>query len=88
MGLLISAALLTLLQWGLELMQLGGAALCLLGAALFLRRLRAARRHETSGGAQQAAPWVAHVLGGMGIALLAAASAALTMGERLGVFET
>lgn len=88
MGLLISAMLLALLQWGLELMQLGGAALCLSGVALLLRRFRAARRRETSGGPQQAMPWAAHVLGGMGIALLVAASAALSMGERLGVFET
>ncbi|WP_327184204.1 hypothetical protein [Streptomyces sp. NBC_01334] len=88
MGLLISTVLLALLQWGLRLMQLGGAALCLLGVALFLRRFRVARRREASGGLRQAMPWATHVLGGIGIFMLVAASGALTVGERLGVFGT
>ncbi|MFH8638761.1 hypothetical protein [Streptomyces goshikiensis] len=87
MGLLISAVLLALVQWGLKLMQLGGLALCLLSGALFLWRFGVARRREASGGLQQAMPWAAHVLGGIGISLLVPASAALTVGEWLGLFE-
>ncbi|MEV7443475.1 hypothetical protein AB0O22_20475 [Streptomyces sp. NPDC091204] len=88
MGLLISAALVALLEWGLKLMQLGGAALCLVGAALFLARSRVARGREASGRLPQAMPWVTYVLGGVGILVLVAASVALAVGERLGVFAT
>ncbi|WP_030710831.1 hypothetical protein [Streptomyces sp. NRRL F-2580] len=88
MGLLISTVLLALLHWGLKLMQLGGAALCLVGVALFLRRFRVARGREGSGRLRQAMPWVTYVLGGLGIFVLVAASVALAVGERLGVFET
>lgn len=89
MGLLISSALLTLLHWGLKLTQLGGAALCLAGLALLLQRFPTAHGHKASGRPHQATTtWAAPVLGGIGIALLVTASAALIMGERLGVFTT
>ncbi|MET8168559.1 hypothetical protein ABZT34_30655 [Streptomyces sp. NPDC005329] len=88
MGLLISTSLLALLQWSLKLMQLVGAVLSLSGLALLLWRFRVARRREASGGLPQAMPWATHVPGGIGILLLVAASAALTIGEWLGVFES
>ncbi|MEU9313715.1 hypothetical protein [Streptomyces sp. NPDC048256] len=87
MGLLISTALLALLQWSLKLMQLGGAVLCLSGVALLLWRFRVARGREATGGLPQAMPWAIYVFGGIGISLLVAASVALTVGEWLGVFE-
>ncbi|WP_405771698.1 hypothetical protein OHU34_41995 [Streptomyces sp. NBC_00080] len=88
MGLLISTALLALLHRSLKSMQLGGAILCLLGVALLLWRFRMARRREASGGLPQAIPWATHIPGGIGVFLLVAASAALTVGEWLGVFES
>ncbi|WP_405632752.1 hypothetical protein OG933_42705 [Streptomyces sp. NBC_00016] len=88
MGLLISTALLALLQWSLKLMQLGGAVLCLSGVALLLWRFRVAHRREATGGLPQALPWPTYVIGGIGISLLVAASVALTVGEWLGVFES
>lgn len=77
MGMWISVVLLALVEWSLELTRLGGGLLCLVAAALFVRRFATSRK---------GVPVVACVLAGIGVCVLGMASAAIWAGEETGVF--
>jgi predicted exporter len=86
MGIWISAGLFALLHWSLELLRIGGAALCLCGAALFVRHFAAVRRRQVRHGLRKTVPWGAYVSGGIGLSVLGLTSLALSLGESLGAF--
>ncbi|MEU8849829.1 hypothetical protein AB0C70_27205 [Streptomyces sp. NPDC048564] len=67
-------------------LQMVGAFLLILGAALFVRRFAIARKRRPDGHFPKATPVAPYVLGG--ICLLVPTSAALFIGKNLGIFET
>ncbi|MFG2979938.1 hypothetical protein ACGFYQ_01595 [Streptomyces sp. NPDC048258] len=88
MGVLLSYLVLFLIEFGLMVLQIVGAFLLMLSAALFIRRFAIARKRRPDGHFPKATPVAPYVLGGIGICLLVPTSAALFIGKKLGVFET
>ncbi|MBT2479678.1 hypothetical protein [Streptomyces sp. ISL-94] len=88
MGLLLSYLFLFLIECVLMALQIVGAFLFMLSAALFIRRFALARKRRADGHFPKATPAAPYVLGGIGICLLVPTSAALFMGRESGLFET
>ncbi|MER7463548.1 hypothetical protein [Streptomyces sp. NPDC097981] len=88
MGLLLSYLFIFLVECGLMVLQMVGAFLSLLSVALFVRRFTAARKRRADGCLPKVAAVAPYVFGGIGIFLLVAASAALSIGKEWGIFET
>ncbi|MFJ8645190.1 hypothetical protein ACIRNI_03595 [Streptomyces sp. NPDC093546] len=86
MGVLLSYLLLFLIACGLMVLQLVGAFLLMLSAALFIRRFATARKRRP-GRFPRTMRVAPYVLGGIGMCLLVPASAALFIGRKWGIFE-
>ncbi|WP_031487700.1 hypothetical protein [Streptomyces bicolor] len=87
MGVLLSYLVLFLLECGLMALQIVGAFLLMLSAALFVRRFAVARKRRPDGRFPKGTPVAPYVLGGIGICLLVPASVALFIGKKLGIFD-
>ncbi|WP_432187541.1 hypothetical protein [Streptomyces sp. Tue6028] len=88
MGVLLSYLVLFLIEFGLMALQIVGAFLMMLSAALFIRRFAVARKRRPHGRCPKVTTVAPYVLGGIGICLLVPASAALFIGKKWGIFET
>lgn len=88
MGVLLSYLVLFLVQCALMALQIVGAFLLMLSAALFIRRFAITRKRRADGHFTKATPVAPYVLGGIGMCLLVPASAALFIGRKSGLFET
>ncbi|MFD0265894.1 hypothetical protein ACFVGY_04755 [Streptomyces sp. NPDC127106] len=87
MGVLLSYLLIFLVQCGLMVLQIVGAFLLVLSAALFIRRFAHARKRRADGHFPKAKPVAPYVLGGIGMCLLVPTTAALSAGRESGLFE-
>lgn len=87
MGVLLSYLVLFLIECGLIVLQIVGAFLLMLSAALFIRRFAITPKRRPDGHFPRATPVAPYVLGGIGICLLVPASAALFIGKESGIFE-
>lgn len=88
MGVLLSYLVLFLAECALMALQLFGAFLLVLSAALFIRRSATACKRRPDGHFLKAMPVASYALGAIGVCLLLLASAALLIGHRWGIFET
>lgn len=87
MDVLLSYLFLFLVQCGLMALQIVGAFLLMLSAALFIRRFAIARKCRADGHFPKATPVAPYMLGGIGICLLFPTSASLFIGRESGLFE-
>ncbi|MGW2080618.1 hypothetical protein ACWCOW_27395 [Streptomyces sp. NPDC001939] len=88
MGVLLSYLVIFLVECGLMALQIFGAFLLMLSAALFIRRFAIARKPRPDGHFPKSMPVAPYVLGGIGMCLLVPTSAALFIGKKWGIFET
>ncbi|MBT2470698.1 hypothetical protein J7E97_23210 [Streptomyces sp. ISL-66] len=88
MGLLLSYLAIFLIECALMALQMVGAFLLVLSAALFIRRSALARKRRADDHFPKRTPVAPYVLGGVGICLLLPTSAALFLGRESGLFET
>ncbi|MFE6754417.1 hypothetical protein ACFVDQ_12530 [Streptomyces sp. NPDC057684] len=88
MGVLLSYLFLFLIECGLMALQIAGAFLLMLSAALFVRRFTIARKRRSDGHFPKVMSVAPYVFGGIGLCLLVPASAALFIGKEWGIFDT
>ncbi|WP_432173913.1 hypothetical protein [Streptomyces sp. Tue6028] len=88
MEVLLSYLVLFLIEFGLMALQIVGASLIMLSAALFIRRFAIARKRRPHGHCPKVTSVAPYMLGGIGICLLVPASAALFLGKKWDLFET
>ncbi|MEU5981024.1 hypothetical protein [Streptomyces sp. NPDC047434] len=88
MGVLLSYLLLFLIACVLMALQIAGAFLLMLSAALFIRRFVFTRKRRAAGRFPKVTTAAPYVLGGIGICLLIPTSAALFLGRESGLFES